>query len=132
MLTAHNAIRTRLHLPPLAWSNRLASFAQQWANTLLARKRFARHLHNPYGENLFEITGARLSPTAVIQDWSSESRVHRHRSNTRDSVCGHYTQIIWLTTTEAGCAFAQKPTPGSGSATTIFPAISPAGTHIEN
>ncbi|MCC6391754.1 MAG: SCP-like extracellular [Bryobacterales bacterium] len=108
MLAAHNAIRARLHLPPLAWSNRLAAFAQQWADTLLARKRFAHRPHNPYGENLFEITGARRTPTAVVRDWASESRAYHYRSNTCDSVCGHYTQIISSRTTEVGCAVARN------------------------
>ena len=39
MLARHNAVRARVGMPPLAWSDRLAARAQDWADTLLARGR---------------------------------------------------------------------------------------------
>src|ERR1019366_4677056 len=66
MLFAHNAIRSRVGLPPLRWSDSLAKFAQDWANTLLARKQFSHRPKSPYGENLFEIR----APRQVPMKWS--------------------------------------------------------------
>jgi pathogenesis-related protein 1 len=74
MLSAHNAVRARLKIPPLAWSDKLATRAQQWADNLLARKQFAHRPNSPYGENLFELEGAVASPAQVVGDWASESR----------------------------------------------------------
>ena len=38
MLAAHNAVRARVGIAALAWSDRLAARPQDWADTLLARK----------------------------------------------------------------------------------------------
>ena len=108
ILAAHNAVRSRLDLPPLAWSNRLAAHAQEWANTLLARRQFF-HRQNPrYGENLFEILGATASPAQVVHEWASEAHDYNHRSNTCRGVCGHYTQLVWRNTRSVGCGVARR------------------------
>ena len=38
MLAVHGAVRERVGVAPLAWSDRLAARAQDWAGTLLTRK----------------------------------------------------------------------------------------------
>ena len=107
MLAAHNAVRVRVGTPPLAWSDRLATHAQDWADTLLARKRFV-HRSNPiYGENLFEIRGAAASPAQAVDAWASESQNYDYNSNRCRGVCGHYTQLVWRDTKEVGCAVAR-------------------------
>jgi pathogenesis-related protein 1 len=108
MLPAHNAVRSRLRLPPLVWSDKLAAVAQQWAETLLARNEFIHRRESAYGENLFEVDGAHASPTQVVSDWASESRNYNYASNRCNGVCGHYTQIVWRDTTEVGCGLARS------------------------
>jgi pathogenesis-related protein 1 len=109
MLVAHNAVRKRVGAPPLAWSNELASYAQQWADSLLASGEF-RHRPNPvYGENLFDVTGASASPGEVVADWAAEARNYDYQSNRCRDVCGHYTQIVWAGTKQVGCAVARGP-----------------------
>jgi uncharacterized protein YkwD len=66
MLQAHNSIRRNLSLTPLAWSARLAARAQEWAQRLLVKNQFLHHPKSPYGENLFEMTGAHASPAQVV------------------------------------------------------------------
>lgn len=107
MLAAHNAVRRKVGVPPLVWSERLAVFAQQWADTLAARRQFFHRRNSPYGENLFEIRGARAAPAEVVEDWASESRDYQYGSNTCRGVCGHYTQIVWRDTRRVGCAAAR-------------------------
>ncbi|MCU1339685.1 MAG: SCP-like extracellular [Bryobacterales bacterium] len=107
MLAAHNTVRARAGMAPLAWSDRLAAGAQNWADTLLARKQFVHRLHSAYGENLFEITGARASSAEVVAAWAAESRNYDYSSNRCRGVCGHYTQIVWGDTKEVGCAVAR-------------------------
>jgi len=107
MLAAHNAVRARVGVPPLAWSARLAARAQDWADHLLARRQFMHRPKSPYGENLFEIDGGTASPAQVVRSWASESRDYDHSSNRCSGVCGHYTQVVWGDTKEVGCAVAR-------------------------
>ena len=109
MLAAHNEMRARVEVPPLHWSDRLAARAQEWAIHLLQEGQFYHRPHPAFGENLFEISGGRATPEQVVGGWASEARDYSYRSNTCRGVCGHYTQIIWSTTREVGCAVARDP-----------------------
>jgi len=107
LLAAHNAVRARLSLAPLVWSDRLAKHAQEWADNLLARGEFGHRPNLTYGENLYEIRGAAATPARVVGAWAAESKYYDYRSNKCQGVCGHYTQIIWRDTTAVGCAVAR-------------------------
>ena len=106
MLDAHNAIRARVGVPPLVWSDQLAQVAQDWANHLIATGSFSHRPNNRYGENLYSISGGTASPAQVVGYWAREARGYDIRSNTCSGVCGHYTQIVWGTTRAVGCAVA--------------------------
>jgi uncharacterized protein YkwD len=107
MLAVHSAVRAQVGVAPLAWSDRLAARSQDWADTLLARKQFVHRPNSAYGENLFEITGATATPEQVVNAWAAESRNYDYRSNRCRGVCGHYTQLVWGSTKEVGCAVAR-------------------------
>src|ERR1700680_3471234 len=80
MLAAHSAVRARVGVAPLAWSDRLAARARDWADTLVARGQFAHRPNSGYGENLFEITGARATSSQVVNAWAEEARDYDYRS----------------------------------------------------
>ena len=107
ILAAHNVVRVRLGITPLSWSQQLADLSQKWADTLLARHKFEHNPKSPYGENLFEITGAAARPAYVVKTWASEATNYDYRSNVCDGVCGHYTQVVWRSTSKVGCAVAR-------------------------
>ena len=107
MLAVHNALRARAGVAPLVWSDRLAAHAEEWADTLWVRRQFAHRPNSKYGENLFEITGATASAAQVVNAWAAESRNYDYGSNRCRGVCGHYTQIVWSSTQEVGCAVAR-------------------------
>ncbi|HEV8413860.1 MAG TPA: CAP domain-containing protein [Bryobacteraceae bacterium] len=107
MLASHNAVRARVGVAPLTWSDRLTARAQDWADTLLARRKFDHRPNSHYGENLFEIAGASASPAQVVEAWAAESRNYDYKSTHCRGVCGHYTQIVWGGTKEVGCAVAR-------------------------
>ena len=107
MVDAHNAVRAGVKMPPLIWSDRLAERAQDWADTLLARRQFAHRQKSPYGENLFEITGGSSTSAQVVKAWADEVRDYDYKSNKCRGMCGHYTQIVWRDTKEVGCAVAR-------------------------
>ncbi len=107
MLAAHNAIRARVNIPPLEWSDRLAVRARDWAHLLLSRGQFRHSPNSPFGENLFEIRGASASPPEVVSHWADESRDYDYKNNRCRGVCGHYTQLVWRNTRNVGCAAAR-------------------------
>jgi pathogenesis-related protein 1 len=110
MLTVHNAVRATVNVPPLVWSDKLATAAQQWANSLLEKKQFVHNPKSKFGENLYQVEGAKATPKQVVDRWASESSAYDYKSNKCRGVCGHYTQIIWRDTKEFGCAVARGGT----------------------
>jgi pathogenesis-related protein 1 len=109
MLDAHNAVRARVGVPPLIWSDRLATVAQDWANYLIATNAFSHRPNDQFGENPYMITGATASPANVVGMWADEAREFDIRSNTCSGMCGHYTQIVWRETRAVGCAVVANP-----------------------
>lgn len=107
IVAAHNSVRARHGLPPLRWSNELAEYAQNWANTLIARGEFSHHSNPRYGENLFEISGASATARDVVSAWAAEGKNYNYRNNTCSGRCGHYTQIVWRDTKLVGCGMAR-------------------------
>jgi pathogenesis-related protein 1 len=103
LLKAHNNIRAALGLPPLRWSDKLATVAKDWATTMIVRSQF-RHSHLGYGENLYEIRGRKATPREVVDAWAAEVNDYDYRMNRcRGPKCGHYTQIVWRNTNTVGC-----------------------------
>jgi pathogenesis-related protein 1 len=106
MLEAHNAIRSRVGVPPLAWSEQLAALAQDWARHLIATHAFAHRPGNRFGENIYSMSGGAASPAQVVDAWGAEMRGYDIRRNSCTGTCGHYTQIVWRTTRLIGCGIA--------------------------
>jgi pathogenesis-related protein 1 len=122
ILDAHNAYRNEVGVPALTWSNDLAQFAQSWANEL-ATNRGCVLQHRPndesdpwnqkYGENIYAAGGTDWSPTVLdgIADWGTEKSDFDFDTKEckNGAVCGHYTQMIWKSTTMVGCGIAKCP-----------------------
>jgi len=110
ILAAHNKVRADVGVPPLEWSAQLAGVAQQWANELAASGKFAHRPKGRYGENLFEMQGARATPAEVVGSWADEAKDYDATRNAcgTGKVCGHYTQLVWRKTTKVGCGVARR------------------------
>lgn len=108
ILEAHNAVRSRLGLPLLAWSNEMKVAARHWADYLSEHQLFYHKPDAPYGENLFLIIGRLASGAEVVGRWAAEGSDYHPATNTCTAVCGHYTQIVWRTTQRVGCAAALR------------------------
>jgi pathogenesis-related protein 1 len=106
MVQAHNAVRSRVGVPPLVWSDQLAKVAQGWANRLLVTHAFSHRPNNQYGENLYMISGGSASPSEVVSSWANEAKGYDIHTNTCTGICGHYAQIVWAKTRAVGCAVA--------------------------
>jgi pathogenesis-related protein 1 len=120
MVAAHNQWRREAGVPDVQWSENLAASAQQWANNL-AQTNACNMRHSSdrkFGENLYWASPIRYStgatklqavtPAQVTDSWGNEKRDYDYAVNTCASgkVCGHYTQVVWKTTTDVGCAKA--------------------------
>jgi hypothetical protein len=118
IVSAHNAVRAEATpvpdppLPPLSWSESVTATAQAWTDGCV-------YQHNPrlrdlsLGENIAATAppGGRTA-TEVVGLWASEAPYYDHVTNTCDTsdppneagTCGHYTQLVWRSTTVVGCA----------------------------
>ena len=107
VVITHNKHRSEIGVNPLQWSGVLEKYAKQWAKNLVKRGCPLEHRPNPkYGENLFWSQGRYYEAEAVVNAWASEKADYNASNNTCASgkVCGHYTQLVWSTTTHVGCA----------------------------
>jgi hypothetical protein len=118
ILAAHNAERARMGMPALVWDNDLgngaAAYAQQMAFTGMFQHS-NRQARRGIGENLWMGTHGAFSIEAMVGGWASEKRyfvrgVFPNNSSTGNwEDIGHYTQMIWPTTSRVGCAIAATP-----------------------
>jgi pathogenesis-related protein 1 len=104
MLDLQNAQRAQVSVPPMQWSNDLAKQAQNWASQC----NFSHSANPGSGENLYVDSNVNESaPTAgpyAVAAWAAEKSDYDISDNSCSGVCGHYTQMIWKTTTSVGCA----------------------------
>ncbi len=107
-LAAHNAYRKAVGAPPLQWSDQLANYAKHWAMVLASTESTKNSPNNKYGENVYT-TSLDVNPQAAVDHWASEKKYYNGQPITLDNywIFGHYTQIIWSTTKQVGCAIAQ-------------------------
>lgn len=119
LVSAHNRWRAEVGVAPLRWADDLAQSAQRWADTL-ARDNACRMRHGGApgnaGENLYWASPVRWSdgrtevqqirPEQVVNAWGSEKLDYFADTNrcTPGKMCGHYTQMVWSSTRELGCA----------------------------
>ncbi len=109
LLDAQNAVRARVGVPPLTWSDKLARVAQEWADLLVKEGSFRHRPDSPWGQNLYAVAGAEYLPQQIVNGWAGEAKDFDLAANTckEDRICGHYTQIVWRKTKQVGCAVAR-------------------------
>lgn len=117
MLPAHNRERAAAGVAPLAWDPALARAAAAFASQLAAQgslRHSPRQARPGQGENLWMGTRGAFSPQAMVANWASEKRWFRPglfpgvSSTGNWADVGHFSQMIWPTTTRLGCAIASN------------------------
>jgi hypothetical protein len=120
VLNAHNAARSRFGVAPVNWSDELAAGAMAHAQYMAATGIYG-HDQTPgrrrkSGENLWRGSRGVFAYDVMVGVMVDEARLFRPGAFPDNSVNGdwhavaHYTQIVWPTTTEVGCALASSPT----------------------
>jgi hypothetical protein len=110
---AHNAARCAVAsdtpLPPLSHSQALTDVAQAYADSLAAQGCPLMHSGGPYGENLFWGSGS-YGADEVVGAWlTEESCFSNGPFDACSCTCGHYSQIVWRTSTMLGCGVGNCP-----------------------
>ena len=113
ILQQHNAFRAEVGSPSLVWSADLAADAKAWALHLaqVDKGDHDMRIQGKEGENIWWGTSGAFSYTEMVGFWGSEKKgfeygVFPDCRKSRSTVVGHYTQVIWKTTTSVGCALA--------------------------
>ncbi len=107
-ITEHNRYRAKHCAQPLAWSPQLAADAQKWADTLEAKGCMFGHSGGKHGENLAAGTTGAVPPEEVVRMWYDEVKLYSFSKPTGFSMeTGHFTQVVWLDTTQVGCGMVQ-------------------------
>lgn len=106
LLAAHNAARAEVGAAPLGWSARATEQAAGWAGTLARRCTLEHSQGSGFGENLFMGTQGVYDELDGVRAWEEEKIDYAGQPLTRAlvPVVGHYTQMIWPSTRELGCA----------------------------
>jgi len=117
VLDMQNEERARLGLPPLAWSDKLASDAATWARELLQRgepEHSPASMRKGQGENLWMGTQGVWKADQMVTMFLDERQFFRAApfpdvSSTGNWIdVGHYSQIVWRDTKQVGCSLVSN------------------------
>jgi hypothetical protein len=140
----HNQVRAAVDtsgiaagpLPPMVWDADIAAHAQAWASMCVDMDSvpgLVDHSSTTYrsnvagfaylGENVFGSGGTATAQQAV-DTWASEKANFTYPTGC-SGTCGHYTQVVWRTSTHLGCANVDCPSLQYGA--TILCEYGPGG-----
>jgi pathogenesis-related protein 1 len=119
-LDAHNSARSEVGVASnLAWDTTIANDAQSYADELAENgawqhdsKNDGGYENGSYGENLYTST-ARPSLKDAVDAWVDEKQFYTYGEIGDDAtcvegeMCGHYTQVVWKSTSRVGCAMSK-------------------------
>ncbi len=109
-VAAHNVYRDLHCVPRLQPSVNLINAATAWARTCPAyidptdHKVKFRH-SGSYGENLYWMSGP-FTWNDVVSTWYNEIAAYNYNNAVYSPGTGHFTQVVWRSTTSVGCGFA--------------------------
>jgi len=110
-LKATNYFRCRHGQPLLVWDSAVSSNAQEWADTCASQAGNPAHTR-PDGSNSYALTpssgenvaAGHQSPEAAVEAWYDEITDPGYTPGGGfQSGTGHYTALIWKSTTKLGC-----------------------------
>ncbi|MFE7742244.1 CAP family protein [Nocardia sp. NPDC057455] len=112
VLASHNQARTQYGAPELTWDPALYADTVAWAK---ACKFQHSDPQGRYGENIYAVTDSNASINDAVAAWMQEASQYNYNNPTFSIGAGHFTQVVWKSTTQVTAAVADCP------ADTIFP-----------
>lgn len=106
-LQAHNDLRSKHKAKPLTWSSELASAAQDWSDKCIFQHGKGQAIGA--GENLSAYTGSD-DVLSAIRMWTDEASSYNWSAPGYSDSTAHFTQQVWASTSEIGCAQTLCPT----------------------
>lgn len=109
ILDIHERERAEVDVPQLTWSDTLAEDAQAWAEQLASIGSLEHATDTDQGENLWAGSAGGYTTAEQVEDWVSEKSQYTPGtpiSYDNFASTGHYTQMVWSTTTDIGCGSA--------------------------
>ncbi|KAK0178409.1 hypothetical protein PV328_002359 [Microctonus aethiopoides] len=111
-LETHNFYRARHGVPPLRLNKQLCKTSQDWANILATKGRLEHRANIEYGENLYCMWSS--NPNSIVNgdepvnDWYAEETQHQYNKEPTTLKTGHFTQVVWQSSTELGVGMARN------------------------
>ncbi|KAJ4482498.1 CAP domain-containing protein [Lentinula aciculospora] len=109
-LNTHNTARSKYGASPLTWNTGLYSATQQWANACVFQ-----HSGGNYGENLAAAAPQGITAQQGVNMWMAEASQYNYSNPNFSSATGHFTQVVWKSTTSVACAIANCNFLGNGT-----------------
>jgi uncharacterized protein YkwD len=106
-------------------SDSLNTTAQSWANQIASSGNFA-HSSTSNGENLYAYYTTATSIAAgtlanqAVQSWYNEVSKYDYNNPGFSSATGHFTQVVWKSSTQLGCGAAKGTTTINGKLYNAF------------
>lgn len=95
---------------PVTWSDELAEYAQRYADSFSCSSTSIAHSGGPYGENLaYGYTAA-----GAVDAWYNEISDYDYSNPGFSDSTGHFTQLVWASTTQVGCGYKDCSRDGWG------------------
>ncbi|XP_065724862.2 Golgi-associated plant pathogenesis-related protein 1-like [Drosophila suzukii] len=107
VLNAHNYYRAMHNAPPLTLNPKLSQLASNWAYKLMAKNRM-EHSHNGYGENVYWAPLSKQEGKDAVKAWYNEISLYNWNYPSFSKQTGHFTQLVWKSSTELGVGFAKS------------------------
>ncbi|XP_076346921.1 uncharacterized protein LOC143245028 [Tachypleus tridentatus] len=105
-LEKHNYYRCKHGVPSLTLSPQLCSIAQEWANYLAETDCFRHRPEQKYGENIYMCSSSdsqiQISGEVPVDEWYSEIDKYDFGKEPSLFNSGHFTQVVWRSSTEMG------------------------------
>ncbi|BFZ58616.1 hypothetical protein PYCC9005_005680 [Savitreella phatthalungensis] len=121
ILSQHNAYRARHSAGAMTWNNDLAQAALANVNYNIQNtanpkdeKHTSEYSSNPYGENIGFIQNQNNPQTIVYLWYDEEPKYTFNPSSGFSGDTGHFTQLVWLASSQLGCAYAVRSSDNVG------------------
>lgn len=124
----HNFHRKNHGTPAMTWNDKIAGFAQEWADRLAGQDIMYHRDQSMYGENIFWSSGYEFDPASAVDDWYNEINYYSYSNPVISSATGHFTQVIWAGSAELGCGAARSKSGGIYFVCNYYP----PGNHVRS